>query len=613
MPRNSRTKDIHPISFRELSVSDIRDISPSMRRITFTGDQLRAHTRDGISVPALVSEGFDDDVRLIFPDPDTGQRPHPQVRDDGNLLWPQDLKNLFRTYTVRAYNADRGEVIVDFARHGQGLAEQWSSQASVGDALYVAGPKSCAQLPTHTDWLFLTGDETALPAIGRCVESLPAQHPAVAVIEVPSAADKQQLDVSEAVTIHWVIRDEGGDFVELTKKLFSDSHRAQLPRGEAYIWAAGEAMRLKHLRRLFKDIGQSPENLEITGYWRKTAEQAGETTAPASSNSVLREIHELAELAPGFALRTAVRVNLFQAIDSGASTVERLAAALSLNHNAVGRFLRYLASLNLVTIQGSDVGLTAMGTELADPDSNAVRWLTGPAHLEALALMRIEDALRTGAPTKLGEDGLPWSEQVTREASLLEQRAIEANSRAGWVAPAAAVSLSDAMSVHERIVIVGQGGAAYADELLRRNPQVQVRIVSDSSPEGALREIDLAARARCVVHQSIGSFGADSEDYAWATMILFLDPWGAAAPAALVDELRRVDNRPLYLITQILDEEDDEEHTYEQDLVRMCMFGTQIPTRRVISQTLAHAGAVVADAVTVGWGKHLLKVSPAGA
>lgn len=135
MPRNSRSREIYPISYRELYVEEIEDISPSMRRITLSGEQLQDHERDGISVPSLVSHGFDDDVRLIFPDPETGERPHPIAQNDGNLLWPEAVKNLFRTYTVRHFDAVRGRLAIDFARHGEGLAENWSQNARIGDAI----------------------------------------------------------------------------------------------------------------------------------------------------------------------------------------------------------------------------------------------------------------------------------------------------------------------------------------------------------------------------------------------------------------------------------------------------------------------------------------------
>ncbi|MGK3945970.1 phage tail protein, partial [Streptomyces caeruleatus] len=88
----------------------------------------------------------------------------------------------------------------------------------------------------------------------------------------------------------------------------------------------GEASRLKTLRRLFKASGIAPEHQELTGYWRRTSRKDGQESA-SSSNSVLHNIHDLTELNSAFALRTAVRLGLFQEIDAGANTFPALAAA----------------------------------------------------------------------------------------------------------------------------------------------------------------------------------------------------------------------------------------------------------------------------------------------
>ena len=609
MPRNSRNKEIYPISYRELYVEIVEDISPAMRRITFSGEQLQEHDRDGIFVPSLVSNGFDDDVRLIFPDPETGERPHPIAQDNGNLLWPETVKNLFRTYTVRHFDAVGGQLVIDFARHGEGLAENWSQNARIGDAIFVAGPKSCAQLPTHTDWLFLAGDETALPAIGRCLESLPTGHKAIAVIEVPTTADIQNLEISDSVQIHWAIRDQGEDFVEKTCGLFEQPANSLLPGGEAYVWAAGEASRLKPLRRLFKACGIAPEHQEITGYWRRTSRKDGTESATSSSNSVLHTIHDLAELNSSFALRTAVRLGLFQEIDAGANTVSALAAATDLHEEALRRFVRYLAALKLVEISESTLALTAMGMELADPDSTVVRWLSGPAHIEAMALMRLEHSLRTGESAPQGERGLPWSEYVSRDPQLAAERSEQKNVSAGWTAPSAAQALRQHLDDTARVLIIGQGGAVYADEILRRCEQVQSRIITDASSETVLREIAASSSERCETSGDGSSFYSTETDYAWATDVVFIDPWsvlGGKEVAAQIGRAMRGERFcRAYILSEVLEETGGDEHSYEEDMVRLSMFGTKVPTQEDIGAAVADSGALISSATAVGWGKHL--------
>lgn len=609
MPRNSRSREIYPISYRELYVEEIEDILPAMRRITLSGEQLQEHDRDGIYVPSLVSHGFDDDVRLIFPDPETGERPHPIAQNDGNLLWPEAVKNLFRTYTVRHFDAVRGRLAIDFARHGEGLAENWSQNARIGDAIFVAGPKSCAQLPTHTDWLFLAGDETALPAIGRCLESLPPGHRAVAVIEVPTSADIQNLDISDSVQIHWAVRDQGEDFVEKARALFEETSQSALPSGEAYAWAAGEASRLKTLRRLFKVSGIAPEHQEITGYWRRTSRKDGKESATSSSNSVLHNIHDLAELNSAFALRTAVRLGLFQEIDAGATTVPGLAAATDLHEEALRRFIRYLAALELVEVSETTLALTAMGTELADPDSNVVRWLSGPAHLEAMALMRLEHSLRTGESAPQGEKGLPWSEYLGQDPHLAAKRFEQKNVSAGWTAPSAAKELQQYLDGIARVLIIGQGGAVYADEILRRCEHAECRIITDASSEAVLREIAGGSHARCEMGGDGRGLSPTETDYAWATDVIFIDPWSIFGSEEVAAELGRATHgdafRRAFILTEVLEEAGGDEHSYEEDLVRLSMFGTKVPTQEDINEAVTGEAALIASTTAVGWGKHL--------
>ena len=57
---------VHPLVLRSVRVAAVTDLSPRMRRVTLTGEELGAFTRDGIPLPAFASPGFDDHVKLIF-------------------------------------------------------------------------------------------------------------------------------------------------------------------------------------------------------------------------------------------------------------------------------------------------------------------------------------------------------------------------------------------------------------------------------------------------------------------------------------------------------------------------------------------------------------------
>jgi len=140
----------HEVKRRRLTVDKITGITPKMLRITLTGAELAGFT----------SLGFDDHVKLFFPTESTSE-PEPT---DGPPM---------RDYTPR-YDAGAGVLHIDFAIHDAGPATDWALRARVGDSLTIGGPRGSAIIPMEFDWYLFIGDETALPAIGRRLEELPA-------------------------------------------------------------------------------------------------------------------------------------------------------------------------------------------------------------------------------------------------------------------------------------------------------------------------------------------------------------------------------------------------------------------------------------------------------
>lgn len=97
----------------------VTDVSPGMRRVTLGGPALRAHVAEnGYPVAAFRSDGFDDEFKLFMRHPDVVEAVGP-TQADGVLNWPRDPHLLTRTYTVRRWDAERGEVDVEVVRHGR--------------------------------------------------------------------------------------------------------------------------------------------------------------------------------------------------------------------------------------------------------------------------------------------------------------------------------------------------------------------------------------------------------------------------------------------------------------------------------------------------------------
>ena len=117
--------------------------------------------------------------------------------------------------------------------HGDGPASTWAAQAKPGQQIVIGGPRGSMIIPDAYDWYFLAGDETALPAIGRRLEELPATARVVAVIEVEDKAeaiadkveDKVESVVESGVIAETVesVKDAAENIVDTAKDQVSDA------------------------------------------------------------------------------------------------------------------------------------------------------------------------------------------------------------------------------------------------------------------------------------------------------------------------------------------------------------------------------------------------------
>jgi hypothetical protein len=64
------------------------------------------------------------------------------------------------------------------------------------------------------------------------------------------------------------------------------------------------------------------------------------------------------------------------------------------------------------------------------------------------------------------------------------------------------------------------------------------------------------------------------------------------------------------VVTRLLAESGDEDHDYGEDLTRLLLDGTAVPTRRDLSRVVAAAGLRGAADIPVGWGHHAVVAVP---
>ena len=249
----------HEVVLRTLEVLRVERLTPHMQRVTLGGAGLRG----------FHSAAPDDHVKLVFPNRD-GALVLPTPGANG-LEYPEGREpSPMRDYTPRRHNAARDELVVDFVLHGDGPASNWAAQAAPGQRIGAGGPRGSFVVAGDFDRYVLVGDETALPAIGRWLEELPAGTRASVLIELPEAADRQPLHTRADADIRWLQRD--GEPAAHSRRL---EHALQeLPdiAGDSYHWIAAESARARAMRQWLEQRGVPRDWIRATGSWKAVAD-----------------------------------------------------------------------------------------------------------------------------------------------------------------------------------------------------------------------------------------------------------------------------------------------------------------------------------------------------
>src|SRR5579863_5790286 len=190
----------HEVKRRMLQVRDARPLTPKMLRVVLGGDDLAG----------FLSAAHDDHVKLFFPPPGEEKPAMPTLTPNGPVYPDGVPRPAARDYTPRHYDAAANTLTVDFVLHGDGPAAMWAAQARPGHFLGVGGPRGSFIVPDDFDWYLFVGDETALPAIGRRLEELPANTRVVVVAEVAGKEEEQQFASRAAVEVRWLHRNTAG-------------------------------------------------------------------------------------------------------------------------------------------------------------------------------------------------------------------------------------------------------------------------------------------------------------------------------------------------------------------------------------------------------------------
>ena len=235
---------------RLLSVKRAWYLTPNMIRVTFAG-------------PAL--EGFPEgreggNCKLLIPEPDETREAFAKRLVDG----PAPTR---RTYTVRAYRADSQELDIDFVAHGDnGPASRWAMNASEGDFLGFMGPSVPKVMDFTADWYLVAADPSAIPVAAATFEAMPREAKGIAIFEVTSEDDRQDLAIPDGFDVHWLVH---ADPHETSDRQEAFVRELDWPEGRVQTCIAGESGVIRSLRAFLHQEKEVPRaDTYISGYWK---------------------------------------------------------------------------------------------------------------------------------------------------------------------------------------------------------------------------------------------------------------------------------------------------------------------------------------------------------
>ena len=246
--------------FREMTVVGARQLTPRMRRLTLAGRDLARFARHGMHVRLLLPPARD--VRPVWP----------VMAADGRQAWPEGPRPVARVYTIRRIDVEGGLVEVDFVLHegAETPGATFALEAAVGSVVGMTGPGGVEL--ADSDVFVLAGDETALPAIARMIEEMPAGKRVVALVEIADGAERQPLESRADLDLRWLLRD-GRPAGSTT--LLQDAVRGVLPelRDEpVFVFAGCEQTAARAIRAHLRGPAGLPRTAwSVAAYWRRGA------------------------------------------------------------------------------------------------------------------------------------------------------------------------------------------------------------------------------------------------------------------------------------------------------------------------------------------------------
>lgn len=240
------------LRFRHIGVVSKTLVADSFWRIVFSGSDLAGFS----------SRGFDDHIKVFFPDAQTGELHLPQITADG-VVWQEGVRPVARDYTPLAFDGE-SSLTLDFFIHEGGVASDWAAQAQPGDELVIGGPRGSLVVPTDYAFQLYVCDETGLPAFKRRKADMQAQqsHLLAWADEEKGRAYLENLD---GVSVTWL-----GSGAMQPDAVIAALDEIAIPDEDYFIWLTGEGEAVKALSDYFTQRrGCDSDFVRAVAYWHQ--------------------------------------------------------------------------------------------------------------------------------------------------------------------------------------------------------------------------------------------------------------------------------------------------------------------------------------------------------
>ena len=220
-----------------LTVTDAAQVTPRMRRVSLTADNLGEF--------------------------------EPKAGQDLAMMLPDGQGGLGRRhYTIRSFDPAAKRVDIDVVLHGDSTpGTRWALQSKPGDEVLAFGPRGRNVIQPGADWRLFIGDETCIPPIFAMIETLPKGAKAHAIIEVAADDDRQEVSTQADLTIDWISR--GGAHAEpMSAALIERVAAWPLPAGRGHVYVLGETSTIRRQRHDLLARGLGKDQIFGEGYWR---------------------------------------------------------------------------------------------------------------------------------------------------------------------------------------------------------------------------------------------------------------------------------------------------------------------------------------------------------